>query len=262
MTKNKEHSTSPDLAELFFRHEENYLPHISINCVIIGFSEGTLQVIVNDVVLDRKRITVLPGGYLGKSEDLDHAVERMVRESTGLKDIPVQLFAIFGNANRSFASELQKLTGQTEKQIAQAWFAQRFISVGYLALVDHRKIRLHPNPMYQSARWIPLAKANSIAMDHKQMVVQAREALIRDLPHAPIAVRLLPEEFTLPELQILTEAILGRKVDRANFRRKILASESLLRVGSRQIGRGRPADVYRFRRGHQNALDPSVGLGF
>jgi len=123
--------------------EKEAIPQLSINCVIFGFHEKELKVIVNKISIDGISITVVPGGYVKQTEDLTVAVERIVRESTGLEKILFKQFAVFGDASRSFGSEIiyKKWSTNEDKKIFD-WISKRFISICYLALVDFNKIEL------------------------------------------------------------------------------------------------------------------------
>src|SRR5690349_3839896 len=85
--------------------EKEAIPQLSINCVILGFHEKTLKVIVNKIDLGESTILVLPGGYVKQEENLTDAVERIVSESTGLQKIMFKQFEVFGDASRSFGKE-------------------------------------------------------------------------------------------------------------------------------------------------------------
>jgi 8-oxo-dGTP diphosphatase len=239
------------------------IPQLSVNCVIFGFHEKTLKVIVNHIVIDDKTLTVLPGGYVMQSEDLTVAVERVVRESTGLEKILFKQFAVFGDASRSFGSVFidQKPSVTKDKTLLE-WMSKRFISICYLALVDFNKIELKPSQFLESAQWLPVEKGKTLSLDHADIVRAARESLLKELPYSPIASNLLPPKFTLPQLHALVEAILGREIDRPNFRRKILKSEMIIKVGVDSSGKRRPADVYSFKYGRNTSLIDEYKLGF
>lgn len=232
--------------------ERDSIPQLSINCAIFGFHEKKLKVVVNKIEFRGINITVLPGGYVGQKEDLTDAVERIVKESTGLEKILFKQFAVFGDASRSFRAEF-KAQSFDEKAMLD-WVSKRFISVCYLALVDFNKIELKPTQFLEAAQWMPVDKTRSLAMDHSAIVKSARETLMKELPYSPIASNLLPGKFTLPDLQALVEAIIGREIDRPNFRRKILASGMLVKVGQDKSGKRRPADVYTFKYGRKTSL--------
>jgi 8-oxo-dGTP diphosphatase len=244
--------------------DKEAIPQLSINCVIFGFHEKTLKVIVNKVDLGGTTILVLPGGYVGQTENLTDAVERIVRESTGLQKILFKQFEVFGDASRSFGKEfstLQKKLNESDKELMN-WFSKRFISVCYLALVDFDKIELKPTQFLEAAQWLPIDSAKQLAMDHSNIVKSARESLQKEMPYAPIASNLLRAKFSLPELQALVEAILGRSIDRPNFRRKILKTNMIRKVGQDSTGKRRPADLYSFKYGKNTSLIDEYKFGF
>ena len=98
-------------------------------------------------------------------------------------------------------------------------------------MVDYRIIELKPTEYFESAQWLPLDQADKLDMDHTDILVNARQFLLKEMPYMPIAPHLLPPQFTLPDLQALLESILNRKIDRPNFRRKILSADTLEKVG-------------------------------
>lgn len=244
--------------------EREAIPQLSINCVIFGFHDRTLQVVANRVAVHDARIMLLPGGFVGQKEDVSAAVSRIVKESTGLERMMFQQFAVFGNASRTFAKEYNALmTALSPEEKAQlAWISKRFVSICYMALVNYEKIKLRPTLYLESAEWMPVDKIRSLSLDHKDIVESAMATLRKELPYAPIASNLLPPKFTLPDLHALTEAILGRSIDRPNFRRKILKSEQIVKVGQDDSGQRRPADLYTFRHGKRTSLIDDYKFGF
>lgn len=247
----------------YFRNIENeVIPQLSVNCVIFGFHEKTLKVVVNRVPIGTSTLAVLPGGFIKQNEDLTKAVERIVKESTGLQKILFKQFAVFGDASRSFAKEFSRFAGQLEDKDALEWFSNRFLSICYFALVDFNKIKLKPTLFMETAEWLPVEEARTLAMDHADIVNSARETLLKELPYSPIASNMLPRKFTLPELQALVEAILGREIDRPNFRRKVLATDLLVKIGKDTAGKRRPADLYSFKHGRKTNLNDEYKFGF
>jgi hypothetical protein len=245
--------------------EQSGIPQLSVNCVVFGFHDKTLKVVVNKVSILDKTILVLPGGYVRQNENLSDAIQGIVKESTGLDNIMLKQFAVFGDASRSFGKEFLNLAGKTKSVQGKhglEWFSKRFISICYMALVDYNKIKLRPTEFLESAEWLPVEKSKSLAMDHSDMVKSARESLLKELPYSPIVSNLLSAKFTLPELHALVQAILGREIDRPNFRRKVLASDLIVKVGSDDSGRGRPADLYTFRYGKKTSLTDELKFGF
>lgn len=207
---------------------------------------------------------ILPGGYVHQTEDLVVSLERIVKESTGLEKILFKQFAVFGSATRSFGREFSKnniFKLNTDKRVLE-WFSKRFVSVCYLALVDYSKIKLKPTQFMDGAHWLPVDKARKLAMDHNDIVKSAHESLRKEMPYTPIASNLLPSKFTLPELQALVESILGRPIDRPNFRRKILKTGMIAKIGSDTSNKRRPADLYAFKHGRKTSLIEEYKFGF
>ncbi len=253
-----------DIRKYIETMEKEAIPQLSVNCVIVGFHERTLKVVVNKVMVGDNMLMVLPGGYVNQKEDLSEAVERIVKESTGLENMLFRQFDVFGKASRSFANELaQKADLQSgSDQMLLDWISKRFISLCYIAFVDYRTIDLKPTEFFESARWFPLEQAGMLAMDHGDILLSAQEFLLKEMPYTPIASNLLPAQFTLPDLQALMEAILLRKIDRPNFRRKILSTGILEKVGVDNTGKRRPADIYRFKNGKNTTLMDEFRFGF
>lgn len=244
--------------------EKEAIPQLSINCVIFGFHDRMMKVIVNRIELGNSVFTVLPGGYIKQTEDVTDAAQRIVMESTGLEKILLRQFAVFGDGSRSFGKEfgpLAKSVPQEHKELV-SWMSKRFISICYLALVDYNKIELRPTQFLESAQWLAVDKAKTLAMDHSDILKSARESLLKELPYTPVASNLLPSKFTLPELHSLAEAIMGRGIDRPNFRRQILKSGLVVKVGKDDKGKRRPADVYTFKYGKKTNLTPDFRMGF
>jgi 8-oxo-dGTP diphosphatase len=244
--------------------QKEVIPQLSVNCVIFGFHEKSLKLIVNKIDLESGTpLVVLPGGYVGQREDLSAAVVRIVKESTGLENILFRQFDVFGDASRSFGKEFAShpklMAGD---QTLFDWVAKRHVTICYLALVDFNKIELKPTQFLESAEWLPINKAKTLAMDHADIVRSARESLLMELPYSPVESNLLPKKFTLPELHSLMEAILGRHIDRPNFRRKALKSNVLIKVGQDGSQGRRPADLYTFKHGKKTSLNEEYRFGF
>ena len=253
-----------DIRKYIETMEEDAIPQLSVNCVIVGFHERTLKVVVNKVMVGDNMLMVLPGGYVNQKEDLSEAVERIVKESTSLENMLFRQFDVFGKASRSFASELAlKADLQAgADQMLLDWVSKRFISLCYIALVDYRTIDLKPTEFFESAQWFPMEQSGILAMDHGDILLSAREFLAKELAYTPIASNLLSAQFTLPDLQALMEAILRRNIDRPNFRRKILSTGMLEKVGVDNAGKRRPADLYRFKHGKNTTLMDKFRFGF
>lgn len=127
------------------------------------------------------------------------------------------------------------------------WNKQRFISIGYYALVDVENVDLQVDDISQACEWIPVETLPNLMMDHQEIVAEALKTLRRQLNEKPIGLNLLPDQFTMPELQKLYEAILGQALNRGNFYRKMLRYGILEKLeDTRKGGAHKSADLYRF----------------
>jgi hypothetical protein len=218
---------------------EMYVPHISVDTVIFGFNGDQLKVLLLKMKFNHQYF--LPGGYMKKEENLESAAIRILRERTQLDKIFLQEFAVFSELNRSeeafkdFPDDL--------------WHKKRFISVGYYALVNHKDVSPIGDELSESCDWIILDELENynITMDHKKIIEKALNTLREQISYKPIGLNLLPEKFTLPELQKLYEAILGRTLNRGNFYRKIKNIGILKKLDEKRKGGAHKApDLYTF----------------
>mgnify|MGYP000057661381 FL=1 len=218
---------------------EIYVPHISVDTVIFGFNGDQLKVLLLKMKFNQQWF--LPGGYMKKDENLESAAIRILRERTQLDKIFLQEFAVFSELNRS---------EETFKDFPDdLWHKKRFISVGYYALVNHKDVSPIGDELSESCDWIILDELESqnITMDHKQIIEKALNTLREQISYKPIGLNLLPEKFTLPELQKLYEAILGRTLNRGNFYRKIKNIGILKKLDEKRKGGAHKApDLYTF----------------
>ena len=218
---------------------EIYVPHISVDTVIFGFNGDQLKVLLLKMKFNQQWF--LPGGYMKKEENLESAAIRILRERTQLDKIFLQEFAVFSELNRS---------EETFKDFPDdLWHKKRFISVGYYALVNHKDVSPIGDELSESCDWIILDELESqnITMDHKQIIEKALNTLREQISYKPIGLNLLPEKFTLSELQKLYEAILGRTLNRGNFYRKIKNIGILKKLDEKRKGGAHKApDLYIF----------------
>ena len=218
---------------------EIYVPHISVDTVIFGFNGDQLKVLLLKMKFNQQYF--LPGGYMKKEENLESAAIRILRERTQLDKIFLQEFAVFSELNRS---------EETFKDFPDdLWHKKRFISVGYYALVNHKDVSPIGDELSESCDWIILDELESqnITMDHKQIIEKALNTLREQISYKPIGLNLLPEKFTLSELQKLYEAILGRTLNRGNFYRKIKNIGILKKLDEKRKGGAHKApDLYTF----------------
>ncbi len=191
----------------------------------------------------------LPGGFVSHEEDVDKAAINVLQRRTGLTDIFLHQFYLFGEVKRKEPDITQKLirTGIIEPDMEE-WFEQRFVSLGYYALVDYAHVqRPKPDPISDKCEWMAIHELPELILDHDQIVRRAHETLKKELHYQPIGINLLPEKFTMPELQALYETVLEKELDRRNFRRKMLSYGILIKTKERRKGGAHKAPIlYKF----------------
>lgn len=230
-----------ELKKLLELHSEEswkkYLPTLSIDCVIFSFHENLLHVLT--VKMKDQELWGLPGGYVQKDENVDDSAVRILKDRTGTENIYLQQFYTFGNLNRS--------EGFFEEYPDTLWNKQRFVSIGYYALADYLKVSLIVDDISGACEWKSIDDLPPFMMDHCVIFDKALLTLREQLNNHPIGYNLLTEKFTMPELQKLYEAILGKKLNRGNFYRKILRYDILTKLDeSRKGGAHKAPDLYSF----------------
>lgn len=172
----------------------------------------------------------LPGGFVRRNEDLEDAVKRGLHERTGLKDIYLEQFQTFGSKERHKPEIMEAILKANGYEIPRDyWMLDRFFSVAYYALIDHEKVTLTPDTLSDSISWYEIEKLPELIFDHAKIVQKALQTLRENLDRKLIGGNLLPEKFTMNELQSVYEAILGEKLRRTSFQRKMLSLDILER---------------------------------
>ncbi|MDX1942555.1 MAG: NUDIX domain-containing protein [Saprospiraceae bacterium] len=225
---------------------ERVLPHISIDCAIFGFHENQLRVLL----LRWKNLELwsLPGGRVLRNESVEAAVYRTLEERTGLQEVFLQQFHTFGDTDRlkntNFRAILEQLGFDSEMSNVMS---DRTVTVGYYALVEYSKVTPTPDFYTDECRWWDVRELPELIFDHKEIAVAALQTLRRQLNYQPIGLNLLPDKFTMPELQKLYETILGKELDRRNFHKRILSYDILERLEERRSGGAHKSPyLYRF----------------
>jgi 8-oxo-dGTP diphosphatase len=245
----------PSLKLLLEKGAAQFQSGISVDCVILGFHEQQLKILLLHVETVNK--WALPGGFIKKTEPIEEAAYRVLQERTGVKDIFLQQFHVFGAPDRADASIHQKRYQSFGVKIPKDnWLIQRFITVGFYALVDFNKVKgqLSTNP--SGCEWMNIETLEDLMMDHANIVQKALETLRNQIAYLPIGKNLLPKKFTMPELQKLYETILNQKLDRRNFQRKLLSFGILNRLAeTKKGGAHKAAYLYSFNdKKYQKAL--------
>ncbi|MCD1117186.1 NUDIX hydrolase [Chryseobacterium turcicum] len=216
-----------------------FLPHLSADPVVFGFDQSELKVLL--LQMTYRKQWLLPGGYVKKEEDLDDAAKRVLKERAGISDVYLEEFAVFGKNKRS--------EFYFEDFDDSLWQKQRFVSIGYYALYNPDNANLIVDELSEKCEWVYLSKLNEIelAMDHREIIEKALLTLRERISYKPIGYNLLPEKFTLSELQKLYETILGKELNRGNFYRKIKNLEILRKLNEqRRGGAHKSPDLYSF----------------
>jgi ADP-ribose pyrophosphatase YjhB (NUDIX family) len=176
---------------------------VAVDCIIFGFDGKHLKgLFVKRGFEPQKDKWSLMGGFVNKDEGVDEAAGRILDQLTGLTDIYMEQLFCFGHVGRDPAG--------------------RVISIAYFALI---KIDDYSEELMKThnTRWFELNKVPGLVFDHKQMVKLARERLQQKVANHPIGFALLPDKFTLPQLQNLYEAVYETPLDKRNFTRKVLS---------------------------------------
>jgi 8-oxo-dGTP diphosphatase len=201
-------------------------PYVAVDVVVFSIDAGALTVLLVKV---REGAAAgqwaFPGGLVGMDESLEDAARRELSARTGLGGIYLEQLQTFGDPGRD----------------PQA----RVVSTAYFALVPAKEM-LGRSAKYADVAWFPVRRLPSLAYDHAAIGRAALDRLRAKLAYTNLVYGLLPAAFTLGELQDIYERILGRGLDRRNFRKKILASGLLRRLRQQRRGAHRPAALYRF----------------
>lgn len=206
----------------------HHYPAIAVDIVIYATGQSDLQ-----VLLVRRRgephrgAWALPGGFVEDEESLDAAATRELREETGVSDVYLEQLYTFGDPRRDPRG--------------------RVISVAYFALLRQPAALVAADDV-DDARWFSVDALPALAFDHAEILEYARQRLRYKIEYTNVVYSLLPETFTLTELQQVYERILGRVLDKRNFRKKIHSLDLVEQTGdARREGAHRPAMLYRFK---------------
>lgn len=212
------------MSDCYSHHDRFY---VSVDCIIFGVVGGRLNVLLTKRDFEpEKGKWSLMGGFVRESESLDDAASRVLLELTGLRDTFMRQVKAFGEIGRDPGA--------------------RVISVAYYALltpdfINDDTLRSH------SASWHDINSLPSLGFDHAEMIEKARAQLCRRISSEPFAFRLLPDRFTLTQLQMLYELIFNEAFDKRNFRKRVAENRCIEPTGViDKSGSRRGARLYRF----------------
>jgi 8-oxo-dGTP diphosphatase len=255
-------SFDKEIREHYLNGHEKYLRHISVDCVIFGFHDNELKVLL--LHARHARLWALPGGFIKKEEHMDEAAKRILKERTGLDDIYLQQFHVFSTPGRSTRKVNQQFLKNVGVNANESWMYDRFITIGYTALVDFSKVQPVPDIFSSACEWFNFHDIPELLLDHREILNKALENLRLQLNFHPVGYNLLPQKFTMPELQKLYETILDKVLDRRNFQRKMIGTGILKRLNETKQGVAHKAPYYyKFdMRKYQKALKSGMGFDY
>ena len=209
----------------------NYYSHhpkllVAVDSIIFGFNENEhdlkLLLLKRNFQPEEGNWSLM-GGFVAPDENLDDAAKRIVTQLTGLNDVYMEQLYTFGDINRDSGG--------------------RIVSVAYFSLI---KINEHDSKLVKEhgAFWVPLAELPTLIFDHNEMVQKALRKLRIRARTQPIGFELLPEKFTIPQIQRLYEAIYQFPFDKRNFRRKLLAMDLLEKLDEKEKTTSRKGAFY------------------
>ena len=174
---------------------------LSVDCIIFGFDENKLKILIGRRNMDPGRGEwSLYGGFVSANESVDEAASRTLFELTGLRNLYLRQIGAFGNVDRDPG--------------------ERVVSIAYYALINANdyddKLREE-----HGLEWVNIDEMPQLYSDHNEMVAKARKMMKQKIAHEPVGFRLLPSLFTLTQLQRLYEAVYGTELDKRNFRKRI-----------------------------------------
>lgn len=208
--------------------ETHYLRHIAYDSVIFGFSDDKLKILITKY--HNTGLYALPGGFVRINENLNDAVRRGLKERTGLDNIYLDQFYTFGDVARFKPEVMQTILEANGHSIkTYEWMLDRFISVAYYALINYNDVVPTPDALSDSCDWYGLDELPTLMLDHAKIVAKALQTLQDNLERKLVGMNLLPPLFTMGDLQKVYEAILGEKLHRGAFQRKILNLDILKR---------------------------------
>lgn len=242
----------------YFRHPDPaLLPHLSVDCAVFGFHAGELKLLL--VEWRHLERWSLPGGHVRRDESVDAAAARVLRERTGLERIYLRQFHTFGGTDRGEGVLASLAAALGTPLPAGHWMTERVVSVAYLALVSFADVTPTPDAFSAACRWCDVRERPPLVMDHEAIVAGALAALRAEADSRPLGLDLLPEKFTMPELQRLHEAVAGRPLDRRNFQKRMLELGFVERLPERKTG-GPHRAPYLYRFGPRACRDGALPL--
>lgn len=216
------------LSDYKFPLEDYFVFGLSIDCLVFGYQDGEIKVLlVQRDTEPYKGHWALIGDLVEPEQNLKDAANNVLEKLTGLTDIYMKQFYTFGSVDRHPLG--------------------RVVTVGYFSLVNRTDYKPIASSWAKSAEWFSINNLPELAFDHLKILLKGIETLKSEVRNKPTGFELLPKKFTLLELQLLYEALLGYKFDKSNFRKKILEMNILkpLKEVKDNVAH-RPAQLFQF----------------
>lgn len=219
------------------------LGSLSVDCVIFGYEDNMLKVLVRkefipmgDSVIEEYK---LPGNHVLRNETIDDTARRILKEQTGLENIYAKQFYVFSDPDRLHRRP------QDYEWVKPRLLDERVLTVGFYSLVNLNDV--DNSTLIDEARWMNVNEVTELMFDHNEIFCSALLKLRYDLIHEPLIFELLPEKFTLTQMQKVYESIFDTIYDKRNYRRKINKMPYLIPLDEVQSGVShKPARLYRF----------------
>ncbi|QDO94035.1 NUDIX hydrolase [Formosa sediminum] len=223
------------------------IKNISVDCVVFGYNtlEKTLNVLLIKRYLESATTAevlvddyVLTGYHINEDETLDDTATRALKELTGLSSLYKKQFKAFGSPDRL-------LNDKDQIWIKNEGFNSRTVTIAYYFLIKTEAVNLKENKY--SAKWFPVNNLPELGFDHEAIILEAYEDLKIKCLSEPIIFELLPNKFTINDVQDLYQSILGIEIDNRNFRRKLINKKYIIPLDEKQVGVSKkPAQLYMF----------------
>jgi len=201
---------------------------LSVDAVVFGYEEGNISVLLIKRKYEPfKGQWAIPGGFVLDDESLEDAVERELHEETGIKINYLEQLYTFGKPDRDPRG--------------------RVVSIAYFGLVHPSAFKLFAATDAEQAQWFNINELPELSFDHKEILNTAIKRLQGKITYEPIGFELLDEKFPFSDLEKLYTTLLGRAIDRRNFRKKIINLNVLDELAEKvSKGSGRPANLFQF----------------
>jgi len=230
--------------------DKQLIPNVSVDSVVFGFDSIHLNILLvgRTTVYDGTQYHdwKFPGDLIRKDEDLDASSERILKELTGLQKIYMKQLKAFGALDR-----LIRRPRDMSWLISIGHTERRSITIPYYSLINLTEDLDYSTSLKGNAKWFPVDKVKDLplAFDHMEIFEFALETLRNELRNKPLAFELLPQKFSISQLQRIYEVILEINLDKRNFRKKIINLSYIVPINEKEIGVShRPAKLYMFSR--------------